>query len=907
MKKLILFFTFISSAVISFGQQQDFKTCGHTVVTRELWAKNPQLKVDYENMIKKLLKNSEKKIVNKTAIYTIPIVFHIIHEYGSENITDAQVYDQVEILNNDFNKLNADTSLVIPEFRDKIADVKIQFKLPAFDYKGDCTNGIEHINSHETNTGDDFSKIHQWDRNMYLNVWVVNRMREGVAGYAYYPSDIGADNNFADGIIILNDYIGSIGTSNDYSSRALTHEIGHYMGLAHTWGSTNDPEVSCGDDGVGDTPMTAGHNNCNNTYDYECDEQDITTVYNLNAVRTNTGTTDPDTVLVMSASLDTTAIVLGNFRAVGVSANSERDSVFAFNNWGTGADNGEDTLSQMTGSINLSKYYQFTVDPEFGQAMTLTGITFRVARDASGVRSYAVRSSVNNYATNLPATVTNAALIASSNVFNFRKDTVPTGMFNGSRINLTTGYTYLTAPVTFRIYAWNAEDATGSFNVDDVAVLGTFGTIENVQNYMEYSYCSHMFTHDQADIMVGSINSVESYRDLLVSDSTANFTGIHLDPKPLCIPVAEFASNYRVACVDDAVTFEDASWNAVIDNRTWYFQDATPATSTSANPVVNFNSPGWKSVKLVVSNATGADSMEVTNYIYVSGPVADYPGPHSESFDAAFSGWIVQNPEENMAKWEYTPNYGNYNSGGYMIQNFYEEPSSGPISDDEDFYNNRLGGSKDILITPSYDLSSSDNLGLSFNYAYATKATLVEDVTERLDVYVSKNCGKTWTFLDSLSGSELLTAGSFSYDFKPTSTNFWKNRIVDLNLNSSDTKTRFKFQFTASDNSNNIFLDNINLVQLVGVNENPLSKLNLKVYPNPASEQDLNVTFVANNQNTTFELYNLNNQVLVSKTCEIKNQQVDFDLLNNKKLAAGCYFLKVSQGKNEHVEKIIIQ
>jgi PKD repeat protein len=908
MKKLILFFTFVSSAIISFGQQQDHKVCGHTAVTRELWAKNPQLKVDYENMIKHILKNSEKKIVNKTAIYTIPIVFHVIHEHGLENISDAQVYDQVTILNNDFNKLNADTSLVIPEFRPLIADVKIQFKLPAFDYKGDCTNGIEHIYSHETNVGDDYSKIHQWDRNMYLNVWVVDRMRDGVAGYAYYPSDIDSERAFADGIIILDNHIGSIGTGSDFNSRSLTHEIGHYLGLSHTWGSTNDPEVGCGDDGVGDTPITAGHNNCNNTYDYECDEQDITAVYNLNAVRTNTGTTDPDTISVISASLDTTALALSNFRAVGVSANSERDSSFAFNNWGIGADNGEDTLAQMTGSINTSKYYQFTITPEFGQAMTLTGLTFRTSRDGEGPRSYAVRSSVNSFASNLPSSSTNSAISVTSNVFNFKKDTVPTGTLAGSRITLAAGYSYLNDPVTFRIYAWNAEDATGAFIVDDIAIQGTFGTIENVQNYMEYSYCSYMFTPDQADIMIGTINTIESYRDLLVSDSTANFTGINLDPKPICVPVAEFSSNYHMACIGDPITFKDASWNAVIDNRTWYFQDGTPATSTLANPVVDFNSQGWKQVKLVVSNATGTDSSVVENFVYISGPQADYPGPHYESFDAAFSGWIVENPEENeMAKWMYTPNFGNYNSGGFMIQNYYEEPLSGPISDEQDYYNDRLGGSKDILITPSYDLSSSDDLGLSFNYAYATKATLVEDVTERLDVYVSKNCGRSWTFLDSLTRADLLTGGSFSTDFKPTSTNFWKNRIIELNTNSSDTKTRFKFEFTASDNSNNIFLDNINLVQIVGLNETPLSKLKLKVYPNPASEQDLNITFFANNQNTTFELYNLNNQVLVSKTCEVKNQEVDFDLLDNKKLAAGCYFLKVSQGKNEYVEKIIIQ
>ncbi len=914
MKKLLLVFGFVSSAMISFGQQQDHKSCGHTAVTRELWAKNPELKAKYESMIYNLLKNSEKTIVNKTAIYTIPIVFHIIHEYGTENITDAQVYDQIDILNRDFNKLNADTNLVIPEYQDLIGDVKIQFKLPAYDYKGDCTNGIEHINSHETNNGDDFSKLNQWDRNMYLNVWVVNRMRDGVAGYAYYPSDIGFGNVHADGIIILNDYIGSIGTSSDYNSRALTHEIGHYLGLAHTWGSTNDPEVACGDDGVGDTPLTAGHDNCSPSllYDYECDTQEIDTVYNLNGVTTTSGTTAPDGPTVTSASLDTTAIILTDFRAVGVSANSEEDSVFAFNNWGTGAANGELVFANLTGAINTAKYYEFTVDPEFGQAMSLASITFDVGRDTSGIRTYAVRSSINNYASNIGSAAispANADLsVQSGNVFFYKKDT--TTMEVGSKITLTTGYTNLTSPVTFRIYGWNAEDATGTFTVDNVSIDGTYGTIENVQNFMEYSYCSYMFTVDQAEIMVGTINTPESYRDLLVSDSTANFTGINLDPKPLCVPVAEFSSNFRIACVNDAVTFEDASWNAVVTSRTWTFQDGSPATSSAAAPVVNFATSGWKKVKLVVGNATGSDSTEVESYIYISENTADYIGPRTESFDGVFTDWIVENPENNQAKWTFTPNYGNYNSAGFMIQNYYETPTSGPISLDEEFYNDRMGGSKDALISPAFDLSTSSNLVLSFNYAYATKATSEDQVTEQLNVYVSKNCGKTWILRKTLSGAELLSAGSFTTDFKPTSTNFWKNAMIDLagTVNNTDTKTRFKFEFVASDNSNNIFIDNINLYGVLGDIENPLTKMNIMVYPNPLSKnEELNVSFYANDENVSLELYNVNNQVLVSKNCDQKNQHVELDMLGGKKLAAGCYFLKITQGKHQRVEKVIIQ
>ncbi len=72
--------------------------------------------------------------------------------------------------------------------------------------------------------------------------------------------------------------------------------------------------------------------------------------------------------------------------------------------------------------------------------------------------------------------------------------------------------------LTFRIYAWNAEDQDGSFEVDDVQLLGNFGVIENVQNFMEYSYCSNMFTMGQTARMRAALNSSVGQRDILWSE-----------------------------------------------------------------------------------------------------------------------------------------------------------------------------------------------------------------------------------------------------------------------------------------------------------------------------------------------------------------------------------------------------
>lgn len=195
-------------------------------------------------------------------VYTIPIVFHIINEGGTENISDAQVYDAVRILNEDYRKLNADFANTVSAFTSIAADCEIQFRLAQKDPNGLCTNGIDRVYSSLTNAADDGSKLDPWPRNKYLNVWVVKTIgTAGVAGYAYLPGTSAAS---TDGVLILSSYIGSIGTGTPIRSHALTHEIGHFLNLKHCWGNTNNPGVDCsGTDNVSDTPPTMGWTSCN--------------------------------------------------------------------------------------------------------------------------------------------------------------------------------------------------------------------------------------------------------------------------------------------------------------------------------------------------------------------------------------------------------------------------------------------------------------------------------------------------------------------------------------------------------------------------------------------------------------------------------------------------------------------
>lgn len=241
--------------------QQPTHYCGTSEIDNQLVIDHPEILIERQKLEEFTQKFIQNQAAQKTAnvIYTIPVVFHIIHNYGSENISDAQIYDEMKVLNRDFNKENADTVSVITSFKSKVANVGIRFVLAQKDPSGNCTNGIDRIASLKTYTGDNSAKFNPWPNNKYLNIWVVRHISSGAAGFAYYPGGTSAS---TDGIMVLSNYVGSIGTSSLNNSRAVTHEVGHYLNLRHVWGSTNDPGVSCGDDLVTDTPQTKGWDFC---------------------------------------------------------------------------------------------------------------------------------------------------------------------------------------------------------------------------------------------------------------------------------------------------------------------------------------------------------------------------------------------------------------------------------------------------------------------------------------------------------------------------------------------------------------------------------------------------------------------------------------------------------------------
>lgn len=707
MKKIIL--TALIAFGVSYFHAQEVYPC-HTDQKRwELMESlSPQQKTEfqedrntYEQEIQgfiashpELLSNSE---VNSrgTISYTIPIVFHILHQNGSENISDQQVFDAVEFMNLDYQKMNSDLSNTVAEFVPIVADVEIEFKLAKLDPNGNCTNGITRTYSLESSSGNGTSQVNaikaaqgNWPGDEYLNIFVCKDIG-GAAGYTMYPSTwMGSSMN--NGIFVLYSYCGGTEAASGTTKHTLSHEAGHWLNLPHAWGDSNDPGVqsNCGmDDGVADTPLTAGWTTCN-----------------------------------------------------------------------------------------------------------LQGTTCD-------------------------------------------------------------------------------------------------GSLDNVQNFMEYSYCSTMFTNGQKARMHAALNNSVGGRNNIWSAANLSATGVNL-PDILC--TADFNSNLQELCVGQEVQFSDMSYSNV-SGWNWEFEGGTPATSTQQNPTIAYNTPGTYQVKLTATDGTNNVSEVKQSYITVlpSGVAL----PFHEGFEnitnmGSSDFWDVENPGGN-AKWEITSDAGYTGNKSVKLANFGQQKEN-----------------IDAFISSPIDLSeitSEEGVTLSFRYAYRKRSS---NNSEKLAVSISNSCGTSWAQRKTLIGNQL-GSDNASSAWTPSSQNDWVTvHMANVTSQFWVDNFRVKFEFE-SDRGNNLFIDDINIYS-GSEEDDPLSVMEneliqgFNVYPNPASHTT-NVAFSTNKaQKAVVSLTNMMGQTI--QTSKIQAQAgKNIVSMGTEHIGAGVYLVTVSLGNTKQVQRLIIQ
>ena len=190
-------------------------------------------------------------------LITIPVVVHIVYNAAAENISDAQVQSEIEVLNTDYQKLNADTAEIPSYYRSLAANCGFRFGLAQLDTNGQATTGIirKHTNTVSFSINDGIKSSATggddgWDRDRYLNIWV-GKLTNGILGY----SSVVGGPKATDGVVVLYTAFGTNGTATApfNKGRTTTHEVGHWLNMIHTWG-----DDSCGTDDVADTPPQEG-------------------------------------------------------------------------------------------------------------------------------------------------------------------------------------------------------------------------------------------------------------------------------------------------------------------------------------------------------------------------------------------------------------------------------------------------------------------------------------------------------------------------------------------------------------------------------------------------------------------------------------------------------------------------
>jgi hypothetical protein len=262
-------------ATIAFAQRE----CASSAYIDQLKSVDPSFTAkinEIENFVRrqKTVRELEQAAPN---VIVIPVVVHVLYKTPAQNISDEQIKSQIDALNRDFRRRNADTSNTPVRFKSLAADVQIEFALATADPKGRATTGIvRKATSVNRWSSDDKIKFSSqggddaWDSRYYLNFWVGDLGT--LLGYSSQPGTAAEK----DGVVINYTAFGTINVNAPYNlGRTATHEVGHWLGLRHIWG-----ESYCGDDFVDDTPkqgnFTAG---CPNTFRSSCSNGEMGDMY----------------------------------------------------------------------------------------------------------------------------------------------------------------------------------------------------------------------------------------------------------------------------------------------------------------------------------------------------------------------------------------------------------------------------------------------------------------------------------------------------------------------------------------------------------------------------------------------------------------------------------------------------
>jgi PKD repeat protein len=622
------------------AQDDNDNQCASGTIYNQLIDEDPIFQRSMFYLNRRILEMHEEMEAREDEIYTIPVVVHVIHEgenLGDDsNISDAQVFSAIEALNEDFRKIagtNGDGDGV---------DVGIEFCLAVRDPNGNATNGIVRVDGSVVanyadqgieasgNVGADegtVKALSTWDRLDYLNIWVVNEIEDnnaqsGVQGYAYFPM-----NSPLDGIVMLYNAFGTVGNlkPNTDMNRTLTHEVGHYIGLYHTFHSTTScaTEANCetGGDKVCDTPVTTLSASCSSP---ACSgTQQVENYMDYTSETCRNMFTDGQKERMRATLLASRPTILDSFGCVVVSDN----------------DAGIASIQQPVGSVCSGTFNPEVVIVNYG-GDALSSLSIHYGVDGNTNNTFEWTGTLNS-GNSMVLTLDEITTTVASHSFDIYCEN-PSGLpdENTGNDSLTNDFTVaegagLNLAVTVDYFGL---ETTWQLKDDDDNLISSGGPYINYSQGTVFNesicvnpgcYTLTMFDEygDGMSFTTGNYALTDGDGAVLANGG-ANFGAFQ--SHDFCIeevvvsdpPNANFTVSANGVCEGGELDFTDSSTGEV-DGWAWTISGGSPSTSTQANPQnIDFNTPGTYTITLVVSNAQGSDSHSQSITVYDSPTVS---------------------------------------------------------------------------------------------------------------------------------------------------------------------------------------------------------------------------------------------------------------------------------------------
>ncbi|MCB0402049.1 MAG: T9SS type A sorting domain-containing protein [Flavobacteriales bacterium] len=419
--------------------------------------------------------------------------------------------------------------------------------------------------------------------------------------------------------------------------------------------------------------------------------------------------------------------------------------------------------------------------------------------------------------------------------------------------------------------------------------------VDQFENYMSYANCQNMFTQQQVDRVNATLSNTNTNQGLahLYTPTNLANTGVANPYGPvICTPIAEFSYDNKYVCEGDSITYTDASYNATPTSWNWTFNGGTPFSSTDSMPTIHYDTVGVYDVTHRPGTTAGTDVIIKPNLVTVSSLTAAYSGNLVDDFENATqfaNDWIIEDPTGSQT-WEHNSTAAVSGIQSVRIQNRLIT----------------IDNSKDLLISPSYDVSALPNKVMSFKVAYARKDTSSKD---KLLVYWSTNCGKSWQLKKPLTAYGNLPTAPDQFSMFIPNASQWVEHSIDLSPIANETNVRFKFEFTSL-GGNDIYLDDINVGNPVGIDENSPVLGSFNVFPNPTTGS-ARVSFELTEHVNVLSIQ-LKNSLGQQVSSIINGQSFEkgkytLSIDEGRKVSKGIYFLEFRTDDQVQVRKLMIQ